>query len=90
MPPSPLPCNTPHFLPEEKPPQGPGEDEEDPQEPALRDEEGDGQHDGVGVVFDHDEELRHCDGRHQPRLLPQLPMELPVGTKRTGVLTVYR
>lgn len=65
--------------PDEEAPHGPGEDEEDTQEPALRDEEGDGQHDGVGVVLDHDEELRHRDGRHQPRLLAQLLVELPVG-----------
>ena len=68
----PAPCflffNTLHS-PDEEAPQGPGEDEEDAQEPALRDEERDGQHDGVGVVLDHDEELCHRDGGHQPRLL---------------------
>ena len=66
-------------LPDEEAPQCPAEDEDDAQEPALGDEEGDGQHDGPGVVFDYDEELGHGDGRHQPRLLPQLPIELPEG-----------
>lgn len=68
------------LLPDEKPPQGPDEDEEDPQEPALHDREGDGQHEGVGVVLDHDEKLRHRYRRHQPRLLAELFVELPNGS----------
>lgn len=71
------------FLPDEEPPQSPDEDEEDAQEPALHDGEGDGQHEGVGVILDHDEELRHRYGRRQPRLLAQLFVELPVGRSHT-------
>ena len=72
-------------LPDEEPPQRPREDEDDAQDPALRDEEGDGQQDGVGVVLHHDQELRHRDGGHQPRLLTQLLMELPADGGRRGM-----
>lgn len=68
-------------VPKEELPDGPDDDEDESQEPALHDEEGDGQHDGVGVVLDHDEELRDGDGGHQPRLLAQLLVELPDGTQ---------
>lgn len=68
-------------LPDEEAPQRPDEDDEEAQDPALRDEEGNGQHDGVGVVLEHDQELGDGDGRHQPRLLAQLLVELPGGEK---------
>lgn len=81
------PC-PPHTLnvPYEELPDGPDDDDYESQEPALHDEEGNGQHDGVGVIFDHDEELRHCDGSHQPRLLAQLLVELPVRTAANSLL----
>ena len=70
------------VLPDEEPPQRPGEDEEDPKEPALGDDEGNGHGDGVRVVFDHNKELRHGDGCHQPSLLAELFVELPEGENR--------
>lgn len=64
-------------LPDEKPPQGPNKDESDSEYPALSDKEGDWQHDGIRIVFDHDQKLCNSDGRHNPRLLAQLFMEFP-------------
>lgn len=74
-------CQYPPDVPYEELPHGPDDDEDESQEPALHDEEGDGQHNGVGVVLDHDEELRDGDGGHEPRLLAQLLVELPDGTR---------
>lgn len=70
--------------PDKEAPQRPREDEDNAEDPALCDEEGDGQHDGVGVILHHDEKLGYCDGCHEPRLLAQLLMELPErsGTRR--------
>lgn len=64
-------------LPDEEPPQGPKEDEDDSECPALCDEEGNWQHNGVRIVFDHDQKLRNSNGRHNPCLLAQLFIEFP-------------
>lgn len=65
-------------VPDEKAPQRPGENEQNAQEPALGDYKRDGHGNGVWVILDHDEELRHSDGCHQPSLLAQLFVKLGV------------
>lgn len=65
--------------PDEEAPGCPGEHQDNPQDPALGDVEGQGEGERVGVVLDHDQELRGSNSSNQPGLLAQLLVELPAG-----------
>lgn len=74
----------PRHSPQEEAPDGPGEHEHGAKCPALGDIERQGQRERMRVVLHDDEQLRGRDGRHQPRLLAQLLVQLPAGGRARG------